>query len=181
MEGVTSRGKLGQFAAEPPDDLAVRQHRASPKTSRQLSHAGPRFAGIVAVKCARYPGIISWNNPVSRLFRPAREQLSIICPLEVTCRQSNLTARLILDYSNGRIIPASTASLGGTAMAADVRDMTPARTWLRSSLCTPGKNCVEISRTSTDVVIRDSKSKAVLSALGGVPWAAFLAHCQAMR
>jgi hypothetical protein len=66
-------------------------------------------------------------------------------------------------------------------MAADVRDKKPARPWLRSSLCTPGKNCVEIRHTGTDVIIRDSKSEAALSALGGVPWAAFLAHCRAMR
>jgi hypothetical protein len=61
-------------------------------------------------------------------------------------------------------------------MAADVRDI-----WLRSSSCTPGKNCVEIGRSGTGVVIRDSKGGAELRTSDGVGWAAFLAHCRTLN
>jgi uncharacterized protein DUF397 len=66
-------------------------------------------------------------------------------------------------------------------MAADVRNTNPTRGWHRSSRCTPGKNCVEIGRARIGVVIRDSKSRSALRAIDDVPWAAFLAHCRAMR
>jgi hypothetical protein len=66
-------------------------------------------------------------------------------------------------------------------MAADVRGGTVNRKWLRSSRCTPTKNCVEIGATDTGVIIRDSKSGTTLRAVGAVPWAAFLAHCRAIR
>lgn len=55
------------------------------------------------------------------------------------------------------------------------------RTWLRSSLCNPGKNCVEVGRADDGVIIRDSKSWTTLHALDDVQWAAFLAHCRAIR
>ncbi|HEU5485475.1 MAG TPA: DUF397 domain-containing protein [Microlunatus sp.] len=64
-------------------------------------------------------------------------------------------------------------------MAADVRDIKPSRTWLRSSSCTPGKNCVEIGHVGTRVVIRDSKSRRTLRGLGTVAWFALLTHCRA--
>lgn len=54
-------------------------------------------------------------------------------------------------------------------MAADVRD-----TWLRSSSCTPGKNCVEIGRSGTDVIIRDSKSGLEIRTSNAVGWATLL-------
>ena len=63
-------------------------------------------------------------------------------------------------------------------MAAGVRDISSSRTWVRSSACTPEKNCVEVGRTRAGVVIRDSKSKTALHALADVPWTAFLAHCR---
>jgi hypothetical protein len=66
-------------------------------------------------------------------------------------------------------------------MAADVRDTSTARTWLRSSSCTPGKNCVEIGHASVGVLIRDSKSRSALRVPDGTPWATFLAHCRAMH
>lgn len=66
-------------------------------------------------------------------------------------------------------------------MAADVRDTKTSRAWLRSSSCTPGKNCVEIGRTGTGVIIRDSKSRSALRTLDADPWAALLAHCRAMH
>ena len=65
-------------------------------------------------------------------------------------------------------------------MAAGVRDTRTTRTWLRSSQCTPGKNCVEIGRSDGDVIIRDSKSRKVLGGLGAVAWVALLAHCRTM-
>jgi hypothetical protein len=65
-------------------------------------------------------------------------------------------------------------------MAADVRHTNRDRTWLRSSLCNPGKNCVEVGRGGSGVVIRDSKSRTTLHALDDVRWTAFLAHCRAI-
>lgn len=65
-------------------------------------------------------------------------------------------------------------------MAADVRDTDASRSWLRSSFCTPGKNCVEVGREGGDVVIRDSKSSAALRPLDDVRWTVFLAHCRAI-
>jgi hypothetical protein len=84
------------------------------------------------------------------------------------------------EYSGGRIIPTSTASLGGTAMAADVRDINSSQIWLRSSLCNPGKNCVEVGHTAAGVIIRDSKSKTALHALNNAAWTAFLTHCRTL-
>lgn len=55
-------------------------------------------------------------------------------------------------------------------MAADVRGI-----WLRSSQCTPGKNCVEIGRSDAGAVIRDSKSGLELRTPNDVDWAALLA------
>jgi len=66
-------------------------------------------------------------------------------------------------------------------MAADVRDINSSRIWHRSSVCNPGKNCVEVDNTGAGVIIRDSKSKTALHALEDVPWTAFLAHCRAAR
>jgi hypothetical protein len=66
-------------------------------------------------------------------------------------------------------------------MAADVRGTDQARTWRRSSSCTPGKNCVEIGRVGTGMVIRDSKSTTALHGVSAAPWAALLAHCRAMH
>ena len=62
-------------------------------------------------------------------------------------------------------------------MAAGVRD-TNTDHWLRSSHCTPKKNCVEIGRTSSGVVIRDSKSRVTLHPLDEARWTAFVTHCR---
>lgn len=59
-------------------------------------------------------------------------------------------------------------------MAADGRGTT----WLRSSRCTPKKNCVELRGTHAGVVVRDTKSTATLHPFDGAGWAAFLAHCR---
>jgi hypothetical protein len=75
------------------------------------------------------------------------------------------------DYSN------APASLGGTAMAADVQDI-DSWIWHRSSLCTPGKNCVEVGHTDAGVIIRDSKSETALHAVNNASWTAFLARCR---
>lgn len=61
----------------------------------------------------------------------------------------------------------------------DPQDVNLARLWIRSSHCTPGKNCVEIGRCDTMVIIRDSKSRSTLGELEVAPWMAFLAHCRA--
>lgn len=63
-------------------------------------------------------------------------------------------------------------------MAADVRD---SQTWCRSSRCNPGKNCVEVGRVGSGVIIRDSKSWTTLHTLDDLQWTAFLAHCRAIR
>lgn len=65
-------------------------------------------------------------------------------------------------------------------MAADARDTDAIRLWLRSSHCTPGKNCLEVGRDGGDVVIRDSKSRTTLPPLDGVHWTVFLAHCRTL-
>jgi hypothetical protein len=62
-------------------------------------------------------------------------------------------------------------------MAADVRDTNTGH-WLRASQCTPKKNCVEVGRTSSGVIIRDSKSNVTLHPLDEARWAAFVAHCR---
>lgn len=64
-------------------------------------------------------------------------------------------------------------------MASDVREGNPPSSWLRSSRCTPNKNCVEVRRVDAGVIIRDSKSRATLRTLGDHPWATFLARCRA--
>jgi Domain of unknown function (DUF397) len=64
-------------------------------------------------------------------------------------------------------------------MAADVRDIN-SRIWLRSSLCTPGKNCAEVGHTDGGVIIRDSKSKTALHAVSTASWTAFLTHCRTL-
>ncbi len=66
-------------------------------------------------------------------------------------------------------------------MAADVRDIDATGFWLRSSHCTPKKNCVEVGCDGRGVVIRDSKSSIALQPLDYVRWTAFLAHCRAIR
>lgn len=60
------------------------------------------------------------------------------------------------------------------------QDVNPTRLWIRSSRCTPGKNCVEVGRSDTEVIIRDSKSRSTLGGLEAAPWMAFLAHCRAI-
>lgn len=70
------------------------------------------------------------------------------------------------------------ASLGGTAMAAGVSDRHHSGFWIRSSRCGPGKNCVEFRRRGAAVLVRDSKSRAVLPALDRTQWIAFVAHCR---
>lgn len=64
-------------------------------------------------------------------------------------------------------------------MAADGRDI-HATTWLRSSRCTPGKNCVELADGRAGMIIRDSKSAATLPPLDSAAWSTFLKHCRAM-
>jgi hypothetical protein len=66
-------------------------------------------------------------------------------------------------------------------MAADVRDTNLSRMWIKPSRCNPGKNCVEVGRSTTGVIIRDSKSRIALRELDNGPWSVFLAHCRAMR
>lgn len=66
-------------------------------------------------------------------------------------------------------------------MGAYVEDINRIGTWLRSSRCNPEWNCVEVGRANTRVIIRDSKGKVALHALGSMQWAAFLAHCRTMR
>jgi hypothetical protein len=63
-------------------------------------------------------------------------------------------------------------------MAADVRDTSSNRLWLRSSACTPGKNCVEVGRDGSRVIIRDSKTSNSLHPLDDARWTAFLTHCR---
>jgi hypothetical protein len=75
------------------------------------------------------------------------------------------------DYSNVQIVA------GRTAMAADVGDK---GTWHRSSYCTPGKNCVEVSHAGNGVIVRDSKSWRELSMLDRAQWAIFMAQCRSM-
>jgi hypothetical protein len=65
-------------------------------------------------------------------------------------------------------------------MAADVRDTESNAFWLRSSYCTPKKNCVEVGRDGGGVTIRDSKSSITLRPLDEVHWTAFVAHCRAI-
>lgn len=65
-------------------------------------------------------------------------------------------------------------------MGADVQDVKHTATWRRSSRCNPEWNCVEVGRVDTKVIIRDSKGKIALRALGSTQWAAFLAHCHMM-
>jgi uncharacterized protein DUF397 len=65
-------------------------------------------------------------------------------------------------------------------MAADVRDTSSNRFWLRSSHCTPKKNCVEVGHDDNGVIIRDSKSNTTLHPVDDVRWTAFLSHCRAI-
>ena len=65
-------------------------------------------------------------------------------------------------------------------MAADVRDNRSDRFWLRSSRCTPKKNCVEVGHDDSGVIIRDSKSSTTLRPLDEAHWTAFLTHCRAI-
>lgn len=64
-------------------------------------------------------------------------------------------------------------------MAADVHATEVRRIWVKSSRCGPGKNCVELCRDEDGMLVRDSKSRAVLPALTDNQWIALLAHCRA--
>jgi hypothetical protein len=64
-------------------------------------------------------------------------------------------------------------------MATDVPGTEVSHIWVKSSRCGPGKNCVELRRDGAAVLVRDSKSRAVLPALDGDQWIALLAHCRA--
>lgn len=63
-------------------------------------------------------------------------------------------------------------------MAADVQDAIRAGFWRRSSRCHPDWNCVEVGKIGASVIVRDSKGKIALHALGPRQWAALLAHCR---
>lgn len=62
-------------------------------------------------------------------------------------------------------------------MAADGRHI-DTTTWLRSSRCTPGKNCVEIAGCHAGMIVRDSKCAATLHPFDGASWSVFLTRCR---
>lgn len=66
-------------------------------------------------------------------------------------------------------------------MAAEVQEINRTGIWRRSSRCNPGKNCVEVGRADTGVLIRDSKGGSTLRALDAAQWTAFLSHCRTPR
>ena len=60
----------------------------------------------------------------------------------------------------------------------DVHDVNT-KSWTRSSFCGPPHNCVELSRTDSNVMIRDSKNAAAILAFDHGSWSAFTQHCRA--
>jgi uncharacterized protein DUF397 len=58
----------------------------------------------------------------------------------------------------------------------DVRDIN--RTWIRSSLCGPQHNCVELSYDRAETIIRDSKGEpASVLIFDQKPWSDFVRSC----
>ena len=46
--------------------------------------------------------------------------------------------------------------------------------WIRSSWCGPQHNCVELSHTDAEVIIRDSKNEATVLTFDHGCWSAFV-------
>ena len=74
-----------------------------------------------------------------------------------------------------------TDPLNALDVSVDIRNSTGK--WIKSSRCGPqaNTNCVELSRDTIGVAIRDTKTGGAILRFGDAPWLAFLEHCRTGR
>lgn len=91
-----------------------------------------------------------------------------------------ITQGLRSDYSRARINRVCIAAHRGVINVDDaIQNAYAAEKWIRSTHCTLGKNCVELSRGASAVAVRDSKNGASHLRFGTASWASFLDRCRA--